>query len=206
MQYNNSTLSSVSYQFIAASTLLAAKGALYRLESSQPLPELMGVSVNRYSEAGAGVGVHPGDALGRFYETDLALGLTESANNIVITDAVCSVSQTKNIVRTALVGMRGTIKESISAGDYEITMKVGLVAMENGKIVDKYPAEGVRQLRALMDQEQALYVDSEFLRLFDITRVVVTSYRINQDTYSNHQIVTINCVSDEDYIINSNAY
>lgn len=197
----------ISYKFIAASAITAAKTSIYRIAPLRDSAEPKRDNVERQGATGeSSIGVHPSVALNRFYETDLSLGVSESASDMRITEAICSVSKSKNIVKTALVGMSGTIKEYISDGDYDISISVGIAAVEDGRFVDKYPAEGVQALRELLDKNEALYVDSEFLRLFDVTRIVVTSYSIQQMTDSNRQIVAIRCVSDDDYVINNNEY
>lgn len=203
-----SGFSPVSYKFIAAAALTASKTLIYRMTPQRAGGMRLGDNVERQDTGGgaASIGVHPDEALGRFYETDLALGTTENADDIIMTDAVCSVSTSKKIVKTALVGLSGTIKEYISTGDYEVSIIIGLVAVENGQVVDKYPADGVRDLRALLDRTHALYVDSEFLRLFDITRLVITDYTIEQMTHSNRQIINIRAISDDDYEIKHNEY
>jgi len=198
----------ISYKFVAAGMLTAAKTYLYSMTPARDSaePQRHGVE-SQDTGGGVSIGVTtPENALGKFFEVSLSLGKTEAANDIRMEEAVCSVSKSKIIVKTALVGLKGTIKEYISDGDFEINISVGLVAVENGVIVDKYPAEGVQDLRQLLDHNEALYVDSEFLHLFDITRLVVVDYQIEQMTHSNRQIVTIRAISDEDYVIKCNEY
>lgn len=217
-----SEFSPISYKFIAAAALTASKAAVYRMKSQRAGGASLAGKVDRRDTAAASsIAVFqpmpnkqdgsvpapaPDDALGRFYRTDLSLGRSEKADELLFTDAVCSVSASRNIVKTALVGLKGTVKEYIAAGDYEISITVGLVAVEDGKVVDKYPAEGVRKLREVLDHPEALSVDSEFLRLFEINRLVIVDYKIDQMTYSNRQVVTIKAISDEDYIIRYNEY
>lgn len=196
----------ISYKFIAASALTAAKTLVYRMTPQRASGADLASKAATQDTGGSLVGVQPSGALGKFFETDLSLGKSESANDLKITEAVCSVSLAKNIVKTALVGLRGTVKEYISEGDYDIAISVGLVAVEDGKMVDKYPADGVEALRALLDHHEALYVDSPFLQLFNVTRLVVTDYSVEQMTHSSRQVVTIRAISDEDYTIKSNEY
>lgn len=47
-----------------------------------------------------------------------------------------------------MVGMDGTVKEYINEGDYQINIVVGVAAVRNGVIVDEYPEDGLRELRA----------------------------------------------------------
>ena len=55
-------------------------------------------------------------------------------------------------------------------------------------------------------QEQDLEVASEFLKIFDITHIVVKNYAATQTTDQNYQAVSISAVSDEAVEIFSNEY
>lgn len=197
----------VNWKFIAAGAVTAAKTLVYRMTPT-PASGANGRKVEQQDVSGeTSVGVHPVEALGKFFETSLSLGKTESANELKIDEAVLCVSQSKNIVKTQLVGLAGSIKEYINTGDYEISISVGLVATDaNGQIIDEYPTKGVEKLRELFAHNEALYVNSAFLRLFDVTRLVIEEYSIQQMTHSNRQIVTIKALSDEDYVIKCNEY
>ncbi|MBE6339799.1 MAG: hypothetical protein E7069_03535 [Bacteroidales bacterium] len=145
--------------------------------------------------ADGSVGVVPRDSyLGRYYNTDLSLGLTETADDVLITSAVCKVTMAKNIVSTAIAGRDGTVKEMISAQDYEIEVTFSLINTE-----DEYPADAMRQLSELARENSAVYIDSAFLRIFDIDRVVVEKMEIDQATYGNTQEVVMTLKSDDDY-------
>lgn len=121
-------------------------------------------------------------------------------------DAVAAVSRERRIVSTALVGRDGTVKEYINEGDWAINLVVGVQPVENGEILDDYPSEALRELRRLLDVKAAIEVHSEFLAIFDITKMVIRSYAASQMTEANYQAVSISAVSDEDYEIFSNEY
>lgn len=157
--------------------------------------ELSSATSMGMSSAEGGVGVKPRESyLGRYYDTDLSLGVGEEADDIVITSAVCSVSLMKSVVMTALAGRDGTVKELISANDYEINVVFHVMSD-----TDEYPEEGMRRLQALVRENCSLYVDSAFLRLFDIDRVAVLSMEVEQATWGNAQEVSMRLVSDDDY-------
>lgn len=73
-------------------------------------------------------------------------------------------------------------------------------------IVDEYPEDGLRELRAFLDGNTALQVHSAFLDIFDINRVVIKSYSLTQDTASNYQSLNISAISDEEYTIYGTDY
>ena len=195
----------ISYKFIAAAALTAAKTPLFRMAGQMKGYE---ADYGKWTgdESDAAIGVYPKEYEGKYYETDLSLGLDENADTLRMEEAVCSVSKAKNIIQTPLAGLAGTIKEYVSDGDYDLSITVGLAAVEDGHIVDKYPEQGVKDLRALLDSPKPLYVDSAFLQIFGINRIVIKDYSIQQMTYCNRQTVTIRALSDDDYTIKCNEY
>ena len=105
------------------------------------------------------------------------------------------------------VGLNGTIKEYICNGDYDISISVGIVAVDsNGQIVDEYPKEGIRKIREFLDENKAVDVTSVFLSIFGIGRMVVTRFSLKQETASNRQTIEVRALSDEDYVIKSTEY
>lgn len=125
---------------------------------------------------------------------------------VELADAVASVSRETRMVCTALTGRDGTVKEYVNAGDWAVSMVVGVQAVRGGVIADEYPGDELRGLCRLLDVKGAIEVHSEFLSIFDITKIVVRSYAAAQMTEANYQAVSISAVSDEDYDIYSNEY
>ncbi len=121
-------------------------------------------------------------------------------------DAVAAVSRENRIVSTALVGRDGTVKEYINAGDWAVNIIVGVQAVRDCVITDEYPGDELREFRRLLDVKAAIEVHSEFLSIFDITKIVIKSYAATQMTEANYQVVSISALSDEDYEIYSNEY
>jgi Domain of unknown function (DUF6046) len=103
------------------------------------------------------------------------------------------VTQTRNIVSTAVQGRDGTVKEYISDGDYSISMKGALVARD----ADVYPAVGIRALHTQLVKKRQIDIVSDYLRLFGIYSIVVTDYKFpQQEGFHNVQLFEINAVSD----------
>lgn len=103
-----------------------------------------------------------------------------------------NVSQSKNIVKTALQGRNGTIKEYISDGDYVIDIRAAIVSQGR-----EYPEDAVRNLVGLLAIPEALEIVSPLLQLFEVYSVVVEDYKLlSQEGFTNTQLVEINCVSD----------
>lgn len=203
-----SSLTPISYLFIAAGVGRRARMALCKLKPSQ---------VNAHVPSWEGHGGTPETVElsvpitdrsyweGRYVLTELTLR-KENGDTLMINDAVVSLSREKHIVRTTLVGLDGTIKEYICNGDYDISIAVGIVAVENGQIVDEYPEEGIRKVREFLDENKAVEVSSVFFDIFDIPRMVVTRFSVRQDTQSNRQTIDIKALSDDDYTIKSTEY
>lgn len=72
--------------------------------------------------------------------------------------------------------------------------------------MDEYPSDGIAQLRQFFDVKEAIYVHSEFLELFDISKVVVQDFSATQATESNYQPISLSLLSDGDYNVYSTDY
>lgn len=112
--------------------------------------------------------------------------------------AKIDVQRQNTIVSTALAGRKGTVKEFIKAEDYKITISGQLINTNRSKPT-AYPVEQLRTLISLMQSEDAIEVSSAYLGFFDVSRVVLTSFTINQDPkYLNVQPFKLELISDDD--------
>lgn len=112
---------------------------------------------------------------------------------IELETVLVDVSQTKNIVTTAVQGRNGTIKEYVSDGDYEVRIRGAIVKPHS----DMYPAKEVRELHELLTKSEALKTVSDYLRIFNIYSLVVKSFTFTQqEGFQNVQGFEINCISD----------
>lgn len=197
-------MKNLSFQFVAASAALRAKGALYPFS-----PARRGESPSWQGRAGslnASATKYPltdkSYWQGRYALCELELQNSQG-ERLLMNDAVVSLSRSKNIVQTQMVGRSGSVKEYISDGDYELNILVGVVALKDGAISDDYPAEALEELRRFLEEDEALEVRSEFLAVFDINRIVVKSFSVTQSTESNYQAVSIAALSDDTFNIYS---
>lgn len=195
-------------KFVAAALLTRGKAYLYRLKDG------MGTAggSDYKPEAGAELKLTDTDRkdpeywLGRSALTDVVVKIPEMGT-LVLNDVTVNVSLQKEIVKTQLVGHKGTIKEYISDGDYQLTMSVGVVAMtDSGELLDQYPEQAMATLRKVLERPEALEVSSAFLDVFEVNRIVVTGFSAKQMTYANRQLVEITALSDDDYVIKSTEY
>lgn len=205
-----SELTPISFEFVEARIARQSRIALARLKPSQ---------VNKEQPSWNGQNGKPdtaelklpitdkGDWENRYVFTEITL-YKENNEKLLINDAVISISSEKNIVRTSLVGLNGTIKEYICDGDYEINLSVGIVAVDNetGLIVDEYPQEGIKKIKSFLSENKSIRVSSPFLSIFDIDRIAITEFSLNQETDSNRQTIAVRALSDKNYEINNTAY
>ncbi|MFC4262476.1 DUF6046 domain-containing protein [Ferruginibacter yonginensis] len=127
--------------------------------------------------------------------------------NYVLNDAVCTVSQEKNIVQTSLQGRPGTVKEYIADGDYSINVQASIAAdflastQLGYQVSDEYPLQEIQSFVQLLKAKETIAVASDFLEIFGIKSVVIKSYDMPQETHSNLQNFTMQLLSDEPYEI-----
>lgn len=144
--------------------------------------------------------------LGRNVLTDLVVRVPEKGV-LTIPDVTINISKQKEIVKTAIVGRAGTIKEYITDGDYQLSISIGIVSIdENNQIIDQYPESAISTLREVLEENQSLEASSTFLDVFGINKIVVTGFSAKQMTYANRQVVEVSALSDDDYIIQSTDY
>lgn len=115
-----------------------------------------------------------------------------SYKGIDLKGVICDVSFGKNIVKTAISGRNGTVKELISLTDRAINIKGVLVSPNND-----YPGEQVQRLLEICDLQTDIEVVSPHLALFKIYNIVIEECRFAQrEGFANVQAFELSCVSD----------
>ncbi len=197
----------ISFKFVAAGIATRAKGALYRFSPSRE-----GQSPNWTNSDCVFSAKNTATPItdksyweGRYALCEVTLE-KEDGETLVINDVVAGIRRQKNIVTTQMVGMDGTVKEYINNGDYQIELAVGVIAIEDGVIVDEYPESGIKELRKFLEDKNAIKVQSTFFDIFGIDRIVVTGFSVSQDTSSNYQEISVSALSDEEYNVYSTDY
>lgn len=187
-------------------SITAGKVMLYRFPGSGKGAHSYNKEGREFASSPVGVPItDPTDWLGAYTLCPLLLRLEDGAE-LSIPDAVVAMTRTKNIVTTQVVGMVGTVKEYISDGDFDINIAVGIQGVEDGKIANVYPEEGLRELRKFLEIDKPISVQSAFFDLFEINRLVIKSYSLTQGTESNYQELTISALSDNEYNVFSTDY
>jgi len=139
--------------------------------------------------------------------TDLIEGRLDPDTNldagaIILNDVITTVTQSKVIVKTAINGRNGTVKECIGLGDYQISIR-GYLTSRNP---NEYPVEDMIKLKRFGDLDKQIVVASNILGEFRITSMVIESYTIDQEAgFRNRVPFILNCVSDQDEEIKISA-
>lgn len=108
----------------------------------------------------------------------------EGARNLVLETVLLTVSQSKNIVKTAIQGRNGTIKEYIGEGDYQINILGSIVSPE--ALV--YPREEVDLLIRYCKINREFGVICDFLSLFGIENIVIENYTVSEKLGSRNEV------------------
>jgi hypothetical protein len=105
-----------------------------------------------------------------------------------------TVVGTKNVIKTAIQGRKGTIKEYISQGDYQINVKGAIVS----EFPNVYPEQDVRLLIELLELPKPIPIASKFLDMFAIFNVVIDpEFTISEKLGSRNEVpFEFNCISD----------
>lgn len=107
--------------------------------------------------------------------------------------ALCEVSMARNIIKTAVAGRNGTVKEYMSDGDFNIVIR-GVLASQFQNIP---PKDSMNQLLGFCNSPVEFDVTSNFLAYFGIYTLVIDSYNFQQLEGKRNVIgFELNCFSD----------
>ncbi len=138
-----------------------------------------------------GVPIYKQDMMGRWYF--MPVSFHHLRKNYEIDCALVSISQAKKIIKTDVVGKRGTVKELISLQDLEISIKGAIVG--DGC----FPEAEIKQFNELWRINEAVDLSCAISSLFmeDNDKVVITNFSMPEQNKSEHvQLVSLKCVSD----------
>ena len=116
-----------------------------------------------------------------------------------IDTVLITVTGSKNIIKTPIVGRRGTVKEYISMGDYQINVK-GAIFPDQTKTsnANVYPRDRVDLLIQLLTLPKPLPIACDFLGQFDINFLIVDpEFTISEKVGSRNEVpFEFNAISD----------
>ena len=119
-------------------------------------------------------------------------GTRQTYRGFTLQAVLLNVSQSKNVVKTAVAGRNGTVKEYVSDGDYIINIQ-GVIANS----IAEYPEQDVTRLIDILKVPAAIDVVCPVLQLHGIYSIVVESYTLpSTEGKVNVQRFEIEAVSD----------
>ena len=122
----------------------------------------------------------------------------ETAGGLALLDPLVTVGAPMNVVKTAIQGRRGTVKEYIGQGDYAVTIRAILATDPRAANRFAYPLPEVQKLRALCELGVALPVSGFLLDTYGIKNLVVENVRFESlPGFVNLQAYELECVSDD---------
>lgn len=118
---------------------------------------------------------------------------------ILIKGAIVDVTQVKNIVKTQIAGMDGSVLEYINQGDYEITIR----GFFDTFLPDLAPDQRTRLLNYYCSAPVSLNIVNDFLNnVIKINKIAVQNLNIfQQQGVRNVQYFQISAISDNDFKI-----
>jgi Domain of unknown function (DUF6046) len=116
-----------------------------------------------------------------------------NGTKLVLETVLVDVSMSKNIVTTQIDGLNGTIKEFISDGDYNVSIR-GAIVNKRGTA---YPKIEVQKLIAITKCPHSIKVTCDYLSLFSIHNLSIEAPTLPQkEGTTNTQLFELNCLSD----------
>lgn len=148
-----------------------------------------------------GTRLYKQDALGQWYFMPVLLKHPSLPDGTMeLPHAVMSITGSKSIVETSMIGRKGSVKELISIDDYKLSL-TALVCTDDGS----YPDTGITQLRELFEINESVELVSVLtdLILEEGVRVVITDIGFPPlPGVEDAQAVTLECVTDRDFELN----
>lgn len=125
--------------------------------------------------------------------TNLITNTTITTPEVVYELVLMSVNQDKNIVKSDLQGLDGSIKEYIGQKDFAVVIN-GIINGGNGI----FPRSDMSALTTVMNAPVAFPIVCQYLNDAGIYNLVIASYSYGQEAggYSK-QPFTLNCISDK---------
>lgn len=116
----------------------------------------------------------------------------DEIGELLLENAIVDLTRTKNIITTAVQGLDGTIKEYISNGDWQITVR-GIIAQKQYG----YPKEQYKQLLKFMQLNKPINVANQWLNDAEIYSIVITDFKLPYNPHINCITYEFNALSDK---------
>lgn len=123
-----------------------------------------------------------------------------------------SIQSGKNIIQTQVQGRDFSRKELVSGGDLTFTVSGSLVSHlaaldtynDHTESAVKYPENEVKKFIQIMQHPGIINVNHYLFRQFNVTRIIIKDFSLEQAEYKNIQPYRFTCVAvepDEDVIV-----
>lgn len=112
--------------------------------------------------------------------------------DLLLRNAIVTVSQSRKIVTTDVQGLDGTVKEYINNGDYELTVQ-GTLALPG----QNFPKDMINELRAYMEARQSIPIISSYLNSMQVYDIVITSWNLQWAGFINAIPYKFTALSDK---------
>lgn len=140
------------------------------------------------------------DNNGTSLDNSLGVGEQITSETLLRIDTVLiTVTGTKNIIKTPIVGRRGTVKEYISQGDYQINFRGSILPDQSiSSQANVFPRDKVNLFIELLTLSKPLKVACDFLGLFGIDFIIVDpDFTIHEKEGSRNEVpFEFNAISD----------
>lgn len=114
---------------------------------------------------------------------------------IQLIDVKINTTQNNTIVRTALTGRRGTVKEFVQATDFSFDVSGSIIS----PVANAFPLGYLKSFIKLFSTERNINVENVLMNSFGVQKVVMERYTIDQQSskYMNAVNFKLSLVSDE---------
>lgn len=130
-----------------------------------------------------------------FLSVTLSLPGEAPTDGLTLNTVLVEFSLQKNIVKTAVQGRSGTVKEYISNGDWAVSISGLLVSDDK-----TYPQEEVNRLTSYATATQALIVTNDLFSQLGINNLVIEEFSLpTAEGFINVQPFQLSCVSDDPF-------
>lgn len=116
----------------------------------------------------------------------------DEIGELLLENAIVDLTRTKNIITTPIQGLDGTVKEYISNGDWQISVR-GIIAQKQYG----YPKEKYKQLLKFMQLNKPINVANQWLNDAEIYSIVITDFKLPYNPHINCIIYEFNALSDK---------
>lgn len=116
----------------------------------------------------------------------------EIAEDLLLRNAIVTVSQDRKVVVTDVQGADGSVKEYINNGDYQVSVQGSLFVQGNN-----FPKDQINALREYMEAKVALPIISGYLNSMQIYELAVTKWSLGFDGHINAIPYKFTALSDK---------